>query len=419
MADHLDRSVQLSNKINEYIDGFDEVNQEDGELERTKVTELSDVLDRYNKNKNPTNKQTLFECLYALMQTTPIFFSYVLRTNMAEKENLNVRLRDIFFVESKWYTTHPNSSEYDHKRGIINEKYRLRYCSMKNPIPSVLFLEFLLFVCTKIDELTQTFSDTIQKKDVDEDVAAARAAVDVDLAKGIKDSILCKINLIGKISRISDNDSVLNTGCDFHTLQIITPESSDVVGDIKRRLLVFYKKWTRWEGSVTPANFSLSSTLGTLCDEIIKKFIPEDASGFTQNSPSPDRSSEIKVRNAESVSVLEEFNSPIRFLQENQINNIAKSFGWCQFLFTSSGCNRTIGANEGKNDTRKHHELYKHPGYTKATFDVCNEMPMKNLRFVPYGGGKSLKKYRKNNIRHRTKRRHHTRHRRTKHRRRH
>ena len=153
--------------------------------------------------------------------------------------------------------------------------------------------------------------------------------------------------------------------------------------------------------------------------------------------------------------------SSIKGLSEEDKTNIAKSFGWCQFLFTEDGCKRLPDAEESEFDKKKHYDKYAHPdGYipgTKCTFNVCNEevvmprrpavIPLHGISSIPrstivgiepsstiglkrprdlvLGGGKSLKKYRKNNKRftsrrpstkhHRTKR--HTRRRRTKHRR--
>jgi len=62
-----------------------------------------------------------------------------------------------------------------------------------------------------------------------------------------------------------------------------------------------------------------------------------------------------------------------------------------------------------------HTKMFLHPwdNDTENLF-YFESLVMKPKRVSPYGGGKSLKKYRKNNIRHRSKRRYHTRHRRTK-----
>jgi hypothetical protein len=430
-----DQSVQLSDKIDKYIGGdpdrgfpggFDESNPPGGLLEREKINALSTALNTYNTSKTPANKEALFRCLYELMQTTPKFFAYVLKDNVDVQENLDIRLRRIFCVESKWHTTHPNSSEYDETRGDEIERMRLRYCSIKLPIPSVLFLEFLLFVCSKIDVLIQELCQEVRPSIIDD--ATRFELVSTDLAKKVHDSNLFKINLIGRISRVSDNESVLNMGFPLEQLQIVTPESNEQVQSIKMQILYIYRRRTRFGRNVTPNSLSLSSTIGTLCDDIIKGFIPEDATGDTQ-SQSPERSSEIKLRNTVTVGVLNSKSKTNgKALSEEEITTIAKSFGWCPFLFTSIGCIRHPNANESPDDKRKHYSLYRHPvNYipkTKCTFDVCNEVV--NFRAKPpYGGRKSLKKYRKNNKRftrrssstkRRPRRPRHTR-RRTKHRR--
>lgn len=408
MADErLNQSLQLSHKIDTYIGGdpdrgfpggFDGTNLEGGPLEREKINALSTALHTYNTTKSVEAKEALFQCLYELMQTTPKFFAYVLKDNVGVQENLNIRLRRIFCVESKWHTTHPNSSEYDETRGDESERMRLRYCSIKIPIPSVLFLEFLLFVCSKIDVLIQELCEDVRPSSID--VAERFELVSADLAKERHDSKLFKINLIGRISRVSDNESVLNMGFPLEQLQIITPESSEQVKVIKERILDIYKRRARFVGNVTPSSLSFSSTLGTLCDDTCKGFIPEDATGQTQ-SQSPERSSEIKLRDTVTVGVLNSKSKTIgKALSADDIKTIAKSFGWCPFMFTT-GCSRYQDDNESKTDKRKHYSIYKHPDgykrYTQLTFDVCNEVV--NFRTRPYGGRKSLKKYRKNSKR--------------------
>ena len=410
MADERpNQSLELSDKIDRYIGGdldrgfpggFDGTNPEGGPLEREKINALSTALDTYNTTKSVEAKEALFQCLYELMQTTPKFFAYVLKDNVGVQENLNIRLRRIFCVESKWHTTHPNSSEYDETRGDESERMRLRYCSIKIPIPSVLFLEFLLFVCSKIDVLIQQLCGEVRPSSIDD--AHRFELVSADLAKERHNSHLFKINLIGRISRVSDNESVLNMGFPLDQLQIVTPESSEQVKVIKERILDIYKRRARFEGNVTPSSLSFSSTLGTLCDDTCKGFIPEDATGQTQ-SQSPERSSEIKLRDTVTVGVLNSKSKTIgKVLSEKEITTIAESFGWCPFLFTSIGCIRRPNANESPVDKRIHYSLYRHPvSYipkTKCTFDVCNEVV--NFRAKPpYGGRKSLKKYRKNNKR--------------------
>jgi hypothetical protein len=401
------QSFELSDKIDRYIDGdpgtgylgFDGTNPEGGPFERQKIGELSTALNTYNTSKTPANKEALFVCLFELMKTSLKIFSSVLRDSTGVARNLNLRLMEIFRVDSKWYTNNMNSSEYDETRGHDNEVKRLRDCSIKKQIPSVLFLEFLLFVCSEIDELTRRFITTIQEENYVH-------AVSEDLAKDFNDSILCIINLIGRTSRISDNDSVINIAFALHDLQIITPESIQQVQAIKMQILDIYRRRTRFGGTVTPNSLSLSSTIGTLCDDIIKGFIPEDATGGTQ-SQSPERISEIKVRDVVTAGVLDSVkDSQIISLSDKDKIDIATSFGWCPFLFTSKGCIRHKLANESDTDPRKHYSIYKHPdGYIKnqCVFDVCDEVP--KCRAAPYGGRKSLKKYRKNSKRSYTRRR--------------
>jgi hypothetical protein len=314
--------------------------------------------------------------LLELMKTTPNFFSSVLRSTSGVNENLNTRLMKIFLVESRWHTDNMDSSEYDESRGQLLELKRLRYCSTKLPVPSLLFLDFLLYVCNQVDLLTQIFNTTI--RDGNENIA-----VEEDLNKEFNESILCIINLIGRISRVSDNDSVLNIGYLLHSLEFITPESSEQVQDKKEQILAIYRKWIiRFGGRVTPSSLSLSSTIGTLCDEIVKRFIPEDASGYTQEpSPSPEpRGGHIKLRDERTVQLLNTLSDNQRdTLTGEEIKNIAKSFGWCQFLFEQGGCKRHEKTEDTTKDGSKilHREKWKHPeGYisnTPCMFDVCSE----------------------------------------------
>ena len=319
-----------------------------------------------------------------------------------------------------------NSSEYDETRGHDNEVKRLRDCSIKKQIPSVLFLEFLLFVCSKIDELTRELCGENRPSSIDYEELFQ--LVKSDLAKELHDSNLFKINLIGRTSRISDNDSVINIAFALHDLQIITPESIQQVQAIKMQILDIYRRRTRFGGTVTPNSLSLSSTIGTLCDDIIKGFIPEDATGGTQ-SQSPERISEIKVRDVVTAGVLDSVkDSQIISLSDKDKIDIATSFGWCPFLFTSKGCIRRAGAIDGD---KLHHEKWLHPpNHNSGTFymfDVCNEQPViigiKLAQGVrtrnPYGGRKSLKKYRKNSKRSYTRRRRPSTKRHTRRRRRH
>ena len=310
----------------------------------------------------------------------------------------------IFCVNSNWHTDNMNSSEYDKNRGHDIEVKRLRYCSIKIPIPSLLFLEFLLFVCIKIHELTRNLCGENRPSSIEGRFDLVKA----DLAKERHNSNLFKINLIGRISRISDEGSVLNIAFGLRDLQIITPESSEQVQSIKMQILGIYRQRTRFGGTVNPTSLSLSSTIGTLCDDIIKGFIPEDATGDTQ-SQSPERSSEIKVRETMTVRVLNNVKGNQRdtLLEEDRIN-IAKSFGWCSFLFKPDGCKRHEGAMDGP---KLHHKKWLHPPNHKPgtfyMFDVCNEQPIirrimsaQGVRTgIPYGGRKSLKKYRKNSKR--------------------
>jgi hypothetical protein len=439
------RSLVLSIKINTYIGGdeergfpggFDGDNPHGGPEEIRRIGLLTTALNTYNSANTPDNQNALFQCLFELMKTTPIFFSSVLRSTSDVNENLNTRLMKIFLVESMWHTHNMDSSEYDESRGQLLELKRLRYCSTKLPVPSLLFLDFLLYVCNQVDLLTRFFNTTI--RDGNENIA-----VEEDLNNVFNKSILCIINLIGRISRVSDNDSVLNIGYLLHSLEFITPESSQQVREKKEQILDIYRKWIiRFEGrGVTPSSLSLSSTIGTLCDEIVKRYIPEDASGYTQEpSPSPEpRGGHIKLRDESTVQLLNTLSGNQRdTLNAEEIKNIAKSFGWCQFLFAQGGCTRRDKSEEKIKDGSKilHREKWKHPeGYksnTSCMFDVCSEqVVVKQIRSAqghriesPYegGGGKSLKISRKSNKRHhnkhpsskrtRTRRRRHTRRRR-------
>ena len=417
-------SSVLSNKIDTYIGGnekrgfpggFDGDNPQGGEEERRRIRLLTTALNTYNRSKTLDNQNALFQCLLELMKTTPIFFSSVLGSTADVQQNLNSRLMEIFIVESKWHTHNMNSSEYDERRGQPLELKRLRYCSTKLPVPSLLFLDFLLYVCNEVDSLTRNFNTTIRDDD-------EYRAVKEDLDKEFNESFLCIINLIGRTSRVSDNDSVLNIGYSLHYLEIITHESSDAVRDKKEQILAIYRRWIiLFGGMVTPSSLSLSSTIGTLCDEIVKRYIPEDASGYTQEpSPSPEpRGGDIKLRDMSTVALLNSLSGNQRdTLTDEEIKNIAISFGWCQHLFGADGCKRHKNAKDGGifHRVKFFHPKHYIPG-TSCRFDVCSEKAVEQIMSAqgnrvkaPYNGGKSLKISRKSNKRRLSTKRSHTKH---------
>jgi hypothetical protein len=428
------RSLALSNKIDTYIGGneergfpggFDGDNPQGGPEERRRIGLLTTALNTYNRSKTLDNRNALFKCLLELMKTTPNFFSSVLRSTAGVDQNLNSRLMEIFLVESRWHTYNMGSREYDESRGQLLELKRLRYCSTKLQVPSLLFLDFLLYVCNQVDLLTQIFNTTI--RDGNENIA-----VEEDLNNEFNKSILCIINLIGRISRVSDNDSVLNIGYLLHSLEFITPESIEQVRDKKEQILAIYRKWIiRFGGRVTPSSLSLSSTIGTLCDEIVKRFIPEDASGYTQEpSPSPEpRGGHIKLRDERTVQLLNTLSGNQRdTLTDEEIKNIAIRLGWCPFLFNPEGCIRHKNAKDG---SIFHRVKFFHPkryiSRTPCRFDVCSEKAVKQIMSAqghrveaPYNGGKSLKISCKSNKRrlstkHPSTKHSHTKHSHTKH----
>lgn len=425
------RSFALSNKIDTYIGGeeergfpggFDGDNPQGGPEERRRIGLLTTALNTYNAAKTLDTQNALFRCLFELMKTTPKFFSSVLRSTAGVQQNLNSRLMEIFIVESRWHTHNMDSSEYDESRGQLLELKRLRYCSTKLPVPSLLFLDFLLYVCNHVDSLTRKFNTTIRNGN-------EYRAVEEDLNNEINECILGIINLIGRISRVSDNDSVLNIGYLLHYLEIITHESSDAVRDKKEQILAIYRRWIiRFGGMVTPSSLSLSSTIGTLCDEIVKRFIPEDATGYTQEpSPSPEpRGGHIKLRDMRTVALLNSISGNQRdTLTDEEIKNIAISLGWCPHLFTPEGCIRHKNAKDG---SIFHRVKFFHPKrYTPRTpcrFDVCSEKAVEQIMSAqghrveaPYKGGKSLKISRKSNKRRLSTKRSHTKHPSTKRRR--
>lgn len=445
---------------NGYPEGFDshKDNQSGGRNEKIRYKLLEKAIRQYKSSRGKDkdkNKDILFNCLFELMKLSPKLFSYVLRSIGGK---LNIDLIKIFTCHSKWYTEHIESSDYDVRRRT-NLEYdlelkRVLHCSQKKPVPSILFLEFLLFLCNKIAEIANEFYLTVSHvvsdryNDTDPQKNAEirgeiSAAVDIDLTKGFHDSILCKLKILELSAHITDSDGVLNMACPLHELEIITTESPDRVKGIKLHILDIYKKYAkRFNGMVTPASFSLGSAFAVLCAEIIKYLIPSDASGYTGSpSLSPERSGQhIKVRDEYTQKILNPLYKPDEeyrkeALTGEEIISIAKSFGWCPFLFEDKGCYRRVG---GLDDGVPHSKIFHHPlNYESGSpcmFNVCDEKVLmrgkKRLRSPNpddgHHGGKSLKKYRKNN-KHFTRRRpstnrrhHHTRHtrrRRTKHRR--
>ena len=443
---------------NGYPGGFDslEDNQSGGREEQRRYKLLEEAIRQYNKSSrdndkdNKDNKDILFNCLFELMKPSPKLFSYVLRSKGGK---LNIDLIKIFTCHSKWYTEHIESSDYDIRRR--NSEYdlelkRVLHCSQKKPVPSILFLEFLLFLCNKIAKIANEFYLTVSHvvsdmyNDTDPQKNAEirgeiSDAVDIDLKKGFHKSILCKLKILELSAHIPDSDGVLNMACPLHELEIITTESPDRVKEIKRHILDIYKKYAkRFNGMVTPASFSLGSAFAVLCAELIKYLIPSDASGHTGSpSLSPERSGQhIKVRDEYTQEILNSLYNPDEeyrkeALTGDEIISIAKSFGWCPFLFEDEGCYRRVGALD---DGVPHRRIFNHPlNYESGSpcmFNVCDEkvLMMGKKRSRPpnqddgHHGGKSLKKYRKNTKhftrrRPSTNRRRHTRRRRTKRRR--
>jgi hypothetical protein len=143
-------------------------------------------------------------------------------------ESLLEQLESIFYSKSKWLKM-DDSKDFDDKNEPIKELARLVKESYRiEPIPSKLFLEFLLFVATQI-------RDTLR-----EDTA--------------------KLACLGQLVRLSDQESVLNNAQEKDRFFNITTEPT--TKDVYDQILQIYEEC----GITFTGNISISHIIGQLCE---------------------------------------------------------------------------------------------------------------------------------------------------------
>lgn len=140
------------------------------------------------------------------------------------------QLERIFYSKSKWLKK-DGSKDFDDKNEPIKELKRIAKESYRiEPIPSKLFLEFLLFVVTKI-------KDTLMRDRV-------------------------KLSCLGTLVRQSDQESVLNNAQETNNFFMITTEPTTM--GIFEQILDIYKDC----GVTFTGNISISHIIGQLCEGI-------------------------------------------------------------------------------------------------------------------------------------------------------
>ena len=327
------------------VDKYDE-----SSIDRIKAdsTKLNGELIEFNKTQQ---KESLFVCLFELMKTTSeLHFKRVLKTipaHSGESDDLNTLLRRIFTIESKWHTTE-SSKDLDDSMRMTDEFIRLSKSSMKCPIPSILFLDFFLYVCNEIVLLLEPLKNKRTeaerlKKIKDEEVVAVHEEEDEkeeeeeEEDETQKHGILMVVVLIGKVARYADNEGILNDSVELNNIEYLTPENRRQVENIRNEIVELHRKNIRdpTEQLQTTGQLqitlSFSSAIGYFCEESEKKYVPSARSGHTQPDEVQDTSppTGLRVRNLRTQQFLND--SPI-------LREMARQDRWCPFMFKKDGC---------------------------------------------------------------------------------
>lgn len=322
-TDEISEIERFESKKDERTDPIDKQDALDNKHIMSDIQRLDEALTMFN---DTGNKEPLFQLLFELMKTSRLHFQNVLETTGSRPENLNTSLNRHFTIISKWYTTSDSSPEYDDTKEMNSELVRLSASSLKVLIPSILSLEFFLFVCQRIVGLIGGL-----KPELDEDS---------------KHEILLIVSILGSTARHTDNTGILNTGAELNDIERLTPENLTRVREIKNDIVKIHKENIRNSTGQLQITLSVSSAIAYPCEEILKKYIPSAATGHTQPdspSPSPSRAPSPRVRNIYTQQFLN--NSPA-------VHQLARQRRWCPYIFKNNGCyDRSI----------VHTGQYKHP----------------------------------------------------------
>lgn len=227
------------------------------------IQEIDSAIRIFKTNPQEPNKYTLFQKLFELMtfecgqiwadvlrsdKYTQKLGSGILTTKI---KSLLEQLESIFYSKSKWIKK-DGSKDFDNKKDINKEKVRIVNESFRiDPIPSKLFLEFLLFVARQI----------------------------VILKNGGE---IDKISCLGTLARRSDQESVLNIAQEKDRFFMITTEPT--TRELFQQILQNYQEC----GITFTGNISISHIIGELCEGITGTVTQ------TESSQSPDKSLEVR-----------------------------------------------------------------------------------------------------------------------------
>ena len=233
------------------------------------IREIDSAIREFKESSPETKdskKNVLFQKLFELMtfecgriwadvlqsdKYTQKLGSGILTTRI--KRLLN-QLEGIFYSKSKWIKT-DGSKDFDDKNEPIKELARLAKESYRiEPIPSKLFLEFLLFVATQIRD-TPLRTNTTQ------------------------------LSCLGTLVRRSDQESVLNNAQEIDRFFMITTEPTTM--RIFEQILAIYKDC----GVTFTGNISISHIIGQLCEGITGTGVETELS----QSQSPDKPLEVRT----------------------------------------------------------------------------------------------------------------------------
>ena len=305
------------------VDEYDKIRIDRIEADSKK---LNEALSEFNATHQ---KESLFACLFELMKTSELHFQHVLLTIPADSggsDDLNTLLRRIFTIESKWYTT-ISSDDLDDNMRMTDEFIRLSESSIKGPIPSILFLDFFLYVCNNIVLLVEPLKK-IKEEEEDEEVEEEDEEEEDETHKH---GILMFVGLIGKVARHADQMTILNDAVELNNIEYLTPENRNKVISIKNKIVELHKQNIRKSTGQLQITLSLSSAIGYLCEEIVKDYVPSAATKQTQDDDVEDTSppTGLRVRNLYTQ----------QFLNDSSIlREMARQERWCPNIFKKDGC---------------------------------------------------------------------------------
>jgi len=391
----LTESQRLDILIESHTKAVDDYDKKSIDRIKADSKELYESLIKFNTTQQ--KESLLFVCLFKLMKTSELHFQHVLKTRPAHNgrsddlsDDLNTLLRRIFTIESKWYTTSSTSADYDDSMTMTDEFIRLSKSSIKCPIPSILFLEFFLYVCNQIVLLVEPLKTKFNQESKEEEEEEEEEEED----ETYKHGILMFVGLIGKVARHADNTALLNDSVELNNIEYLTPEDKSRATHIRNKIVKIHEQNIRNPTGQLQITLSLSSAIGYLCEEIIKYYVPSAATGYTQSDDVQDTSPPIRLR------VRNVYTQ--QFLNDSSIlREMAKQKGWCPFIFKTDGCyNRNVvhrgelkhpdGYNKDKRyfyDIITHKVVMIDPRAWSTLFSFVRKVPNPSHRSHPYSRG--------------------------------